>query len=193
MQRPLQITYKGLDRSDSLDALIAKRVDALELLFPRLIGCRVVVEVPHRSAESAKVPIAFSVEVDVPGHNTIVGKDEEERRETKGDQAVALTHAFNAVERQLEKITDQRSASVHGLGANGEAGMIMRLFREQGYGFVQVDNSPELYFTRMNVGGDEFDSLEDGMMVHVTRAMTEGPMGPQASTIRVLNKRMSAE
>ncbi len=31
------------------------------------------------------------------------------------------------------------------------------------------------------------------MLVHVTRATDEGPMGPQASSVRLLNKVRSAE
>jgi cold shock CspA family protein len=66
--------------------------------------------------------------------------------------------------------------------------MVVRLFAEQSYGFVEVDNSPELYFTRNAVTGGNFDDLEIGMLVHVTRAIDEGPMGPQASSIKLLDK-----
>jgi hypothetical protein len=58
LQRPLQITFKGMSTSPTLDALIRERVGHLEALCPRMIGCRVVVEVPHRKSETAKVPIA---------------------------------------------------------------------------------------------------------------------------------------
>jgi len=191
MQRPLQITYKGLDRSDALDALITRRVASLEALHARLIGCRVVVEVPHRGAESGKVAIAVSVEVDIAGRPALIGKAQEERREAKEDQTAAFNAAFNAVERQVERIAEQRRETPRGGGSAGEEGMIVRLFRDEGYGFVQIDNSPVLSFSRNAVAGDDFDALQDGMMVHVTRASDEGPMGPQASSVRLLNKRMA--
>jgi len=64
MQRPLQIAFKRIDTSPALEALIRQRVDHLETLYPRLTGCRVVVEIPHRASETAKVPISVSVVVD---------------------------------------------------------------------------------------------------------------------------------
>jgi cold shock CspA family protein len=66
--------------------------------------------------------------------------------------------------------------------------MIVRLFPEQSYGFVEIDHSPELYFTRNAVVGGDFDELRVGMLVQVTRATEEGPMGPQASSIRLLDR-----
>jgi ribosome-associated translation inhibitor RaiA len=104
MQRPLQITYKGMESSPSFDAIIHDRVAHVERLYPRLIGCRVVIEVPHRGAETAKVPIAISVEADLPGRGPVVGKDEEGRHDAKGDHAAPLNRAFDAVERQLKKL-----------------------------------------------------------------------------------------
>jgi ribosome-associated translation inhibitor RaiA/cold shock CspA family protein len=188
MQRPLQITYKGMESSPTFDAIIGERVAHLERLYPRLIGCRVVVEVPHRGAETAKVPLAVSVEADIPGRGPIIGKDEEGRHDAKGDHAAPLNKAFDAVERQLEKIGDLQNyqeAKQH--EDAGQTGMVVRLFREQNYGFIEFDKSPELYFTRNAVVGD-FDELEVGMMVHVTRSTEEGPMGPQASSVRLLDR-----
>jgi cold shock CspA family protein len=67
--------------------------------------------------------------------------------------------------------------------------MIMRLFPDQGYGFIEIDGSPELYFTRNAVTRDGFNQLEIGMIVQVTRAPGEGPMGPQASSVRLLDRK----
>ena len=66
--------------------------------------------------------------------------------------------------------------------------MVVRLFPEQNYGFIEMDNSPELYFTRNAVDGGDFAELKVGMMVQVTRATEEGPMGPQASSVRLLDR-----
>lgn len=188
MQRPLQIAYKGLDSSPVLDTLIRERVARLEQMYPRLTGCRVVVEVPHRAAETAKVPLAVTVEADLPGRNTIVGKDEQDRREAKDDQTAALNNAFEAVERQLERASGTRSEDVRPGEAAGQSGMVVKLFPGQNYGFIEIDNSTEIYFTRNAVVGGDFDDLEVGMMVHVTRATEEGPMGPQASSVRLLGR-----
>lgn len=188
VQRPIQITYKGTESSPAFDALIRQRAAALEDLHPRIIGCRVVVEIPHRGSESGKVPISVAVEVEIPNRDIIVGKDSEERHEAKQDHTAPLNNAFDAVERQLEKIGDIQDREVKRHEAAGQSGMVVRLFPEQNYGFIEIDNSPELYFTRNAVIGGDFDDIEVGMMVLVTRATEEGPMGPQASSVRLLDK-----
>jgi hypothetical protein len=38
------------------------------------------------------------------------------------------------------------------------------------------------------VAGGEFEDLEIGMLVQVTRATEDGPMGPQARSVRLLDK-----
>jgi ribosome-associated translation inhibitor RaiA/cold shock CspA family protein len=188
MQRALQITFKGMEGSAAWEALIRQRVNHLETLYPRLVGCRVVVEVPHRGSETAKVPIGVTVEADVPGRGPVIGKDKEDRREAKEDHTAALNNAFDAVERQLEKISDWQNGEVKPHEDAGQSGMVVRLFPEQNYGFIEMDNSPELYFTRNAVVGGDFDELTVGMMVQVTRATDEGPMGPQASSVRLLDR-----
>lgn len=192
MQRPLQIAFRNVESSPALETAIRGRVEELEQRFPRIIGCRVVVEVPHRGSESAKVPISFSVEVDVPGRSTVVAKEQQERHESKDDRLVPMNRAFEAIEKQLEKISASREDGPETSEAAGESGMIVRLFPEQNYGFVQVDNSQELYFTRNAVAGDAFGELRTGMLVHVTRSSDEGPMGPQANSVRLLDRARSA-
>lgn len=177
-----------MDTSPALEALIRQRAEHLETLYPRLVGCRVVVEVPHRGSETAKVPISVSVEADVPGHGPVIGRDTEDRREAKQDHTAALNHAFDAVERQLDRIGDRQHGRVKPHEDAGQSGVVVRLFPEQSYGFVEIDNSPELYFTRNAVVGGDFDELKVGMMVQVTRAGDEGPMGPQARSVRILDR-----
>jgi cold shock CspA family protein len=188
VQRPLQITYKGIESSPTFDALIRERATALERKHPRITGCRVVIDVPYRGSESAKVPLAVSVEVEIPNRSLVIGKDTQDRREMKDDHTAVLNNAFTSVERQLDKIADLQDRGVkrhEGIAANG---MIVRLFSDQSYGFIEVDNSQELYFTRNAVVSGDFNELQVGMMVQVTRATAEGPMGPQASSVRPFDK-----
>jgi ribosome-associated translation inhibitor RaiA len=193
MQKPVQITFKGTQNSPALEALIRHHVDALDRQHPRITGCRVVVEIPNRSADKTKVPIAVTVEVDLPGHKSIVGKDAQELSEVKDDRTVYVNNAFEAVERQLARIADKQEQTVNRTEVSPHSGMVVRLFPEQDYGFVEVDNSSELYFTRNAVVGGNFDELDVGMVVHVTPAMAEGPMGPQAYAVKLLDKAKTPE
>lgn len=189
MERPLQIAFKDMDSSEFLENLIHERAERLERMHPHITGCRVVVEVPHRKPDSGKPPIGIAVELDVPGRSTIIAKDVQERREVKNDQYAVVNRAFDAVERQLKSAAEVKRGEVKRHGSAGETGSVVRLFPQQNYGFIEVRGSSDLYFTRNAVTGGSFDDLEIGTMVEITRATTEGPMGPQASSVKLLNAR----
>jgi cold shock CspA family protein len=178
--------------SEFIEALVRERVERLQRFHPNITGARTVVEVPHRSAEGGKMPIGISVEIDVPGHKTIVAKGEQDRREMKGDQSAIINRVFEAVERQLEQTTAIMNREVKNhAAANGDTGIVVRIFPDQNYGFVEVKDSPDLYFSRDVVASGTFDDIEVGTVVHVTRAASEGPMGPQASSVKLLGARRS--
>jgi cold shock CspA family protein/ribosome-associated translation inhibitor RaiA len=183
MERPLQIVFKDTASSEFLEKLIRQRADRLERKHPHIIGCRVVVDVPHRSPESGKPPLAVAVEVDVPNKKTIVGHDEQERREMKNDHYAVVNRAFAAAERQLKSsVAIQRHEVKHHEGGS-VTGLVVRLFPDQGYGFIEVSGSTDLYFAS-DVANGSFDHLKVGSMVEVTRAPIDGPMGPQASSVK---------
>ncbi|KAB2942524.1 MAG: HPF/RaiA family ribosome-associated protein [Hyphomicrobium sp.] len=186
MERPLQIAFKNVESSASLETLVRDRVERLQRFHPNITGARVVVEVPHRSPEGAKPPLGIAVEIDVPGRSPVIAKGQQERRELKGDSSAIVNRVFEAVERQLEQITAIRKGEVKQHGSAGDTGVVVRLFREQNYGFIEVKDSPDLYFSSDVVGNGSFESIKVGSIVHVTRATTEGPMGPQASSVKLM-------
>ena len=62
MQIPLQITYRGMSSSPSVDALITERTHKLERFSDRIVRCHVIIDVPHRHHRQGR---HFSVHVDV--------------------------------------------------------------------------------------------------------------------------------
>lgn len=189
MKRPLQIAFKNVESSASLETLIRERVERLQRFHPHITGARVVVEVPHRSPESGKLPLGIAVEIDVPGRNPVIAKGQQDRREVKGDRSAIVNRVFEAAERQLEQIAAIRKGEVKQHGSAGDTGIVVRIFPEQNYGFIEVKDSPDLYFSREVVGNGSFEHITVGSMVHVTRASTEGPMGPQASSVKLMGAR----
>jgi len=179
----LEIAFRDLDPSDFIRNLVEERAERLERFYPNIIGCRVVVEAPHRSAQGHNPAIGISVEVDVPARPRIVAKDAEEQRAMKGDHLAAINRAFEAVERQLEDLKDKQRGEVKHHENAGQTGSVVRLFPDQGYGFIEIAGGPELHFTRTAMIGGGFDQLTVGTRVQVTQAVVEGPMGPQASFV----------
>ncbi|WP_374307711.1 HPF/RaiA family ribosome-associated protein [Methylocella sp.] len=181
MDRKLQIVFRDIQHSDALETLITDRAQRLENAFSHVIGCRVVVGAAHRSAPVA--PLCLTVEVDVPGRPMVVAKAEAKR---KGEQTALVNHAFDLVERRLEQHAEFSKNTQRRLENAPETGVVARMFPEQGHGFIEVRGGPDLYFARHCVMRGDFDALEVGMLVEVTRSPAEGPMGPQASAIYVV-------
>ncbi|HET6321348.1 MAG TPA: HPF/RaiA family ribosome-associated protein [Hyphomicrobium sp.] len=191
MKRDLQIAFKNVESSASLERLIRERVERLQRFHPNIIGARVVVEIPYRPSEAGKLPLGITAEIEVPGRAPVVAKGQQERREAKGDSTAVVNRVFEAVERQLSQITTIRKGEVKQHGSAGDTGVVVRLFPDQNYGFIEVKGSPDLYFSRDACGNGSFEDIEVGSMVHVTRAMSEGPMGPQASSVKLLGSARS--
>ncbi len=97
MQIPLQITFRNLPGSESLEARIREKVARLELLYPRITSCRVTVEELDRHRRQGK---EFRVRVDlsVPEHEIVVDRDHDE------DVYVAVRDAFDAAGRKLQDV-----------------------------------------------------------------------------------------
>jgi ribosomal subunit interface protein len=96
MQSDLQITIRDMEHSPALEERIRDKVKKLEQVYPRIMGCRVVLEAPHRHKQQGKHFIV-RLDVTVPGKEIVVNHDHHE------DAYVALRDAFNAARRQLEE------------------------------------------------------------------------------------------
>ncbi|MFW5833721.1 MAG: HPF/RaiA family ribosome-associated protein [Pseudomonadota bacterium] len=179
MQDTPEITFKNMDVSPFLEDRIRERIDRLERFHQGIIGCRVVVFEPHRSAGGGKNPLAIRVEVEIPGR-LLTSNSEEEVRAAKNDLAPLVNHAFDAMESQLGSAVAKDKRQVKAHEAEHEIGRIARVFPTQGYGFVQVGEGTELYFTEKILAGLNIEELQPGDMVNVVRAHDDGPMGPMA-------------
>ena len=95
MQIPLQITLRDMPASAALEDHIREKAAKLERFYPPLMGCRVVVELPHKHKHKGK---QFNVRIDltVPGGEIVINHDQSE------DVYVALRDAFEAAKRKLE-------------------------------------------------------------------------------------------
>jgi ribosome-associated translation inhibitor RaiA len=184
MQIPLQIAFKNTQNSDLVEDAVRERIGALERFHPHIISCRVVIEVPNRKPGSAKPPLAIALHVSVPGH-VFVAREVQDIRESKNDRWAFIGRAFEAMERQLDDHQRIRAHNVKNHESAGETGRVVRLSPGEDSGFIEVKGGPDLYFTRHACNGD-FDTLEIGSLVRVTRAAAESPFGPQASSVQRL-------
>jgi ribosome-associated translation inhibitor RaiA len=105
MQVPLQITFRGMDHSDAVEAMIRERAGRLERFNRDIIRCHVTVDQPHRHRTTGR---AFSVHIDIttPGGSVVLTHDPSDRDHEQF--AAVVRDAFDAATRQLEEEARRR-------------------------------------------------------------------------------------
>jgi len=100
MQLPLQISFRHMKHSETIEGLVRERALKLDTFSDRIIGCRVVVE-PAGKHHKLGNPYKVRIDLTVPGEEIVVTGGPSQRSEAK-DIHVALRDAFDSARRQLE-------------------------------------------------------------------------------------------
>lgn len=101
---PLQIKFLHMRRMASLERDITERVDDLQALHGRIIGCHVSVEVPHHSHQTGN-GVEVRISLALPGGLAVTRKGSSE-----ATPSAAIKQAFDALKRQLRKDAEKRVA-----------------------------------------------------------------------------------
>ena len=183
MQMPLKISFHNMDSSAAIEARVRERVTRLERFFDGIVGCRVTVEAPHKQPHRSTVGI--TIDITVPGREIVV-KREQRHHEARDDAYQVIGVAFDAAERQLEDHARVSRRDVKNHDGAPVYARVVRLYQDQDYGFIETADQSNIYFHRAVVETNGFDELEIGSEVLYTLADQEGPMGPQASRVRLV-------
>lgn len=204
MELPLQVTFRNMPASETIESNIREKAAKLESLYGQIMSCRVIVEAPHRHHHKGK---AYQVRIDltVPGGELVINRapkrldaaklrlpepSEKDLTETHEpgkhaaheDIYVAIRDAFNAAGRKLQDYARRRRGKVK-LHEPASVARVTKLFPAEDYGFLETTDGREIYFHRNSVLQAGFDRLEEGTEVYFAEEL--GEKGPQASTVRI--------
>ncbi len=124
----------------------------------------------HQNADDTHEAVLVA---QMPGHTVTARKSDNSFEE-------AIRQAFEALETELERIQERRASHEVRVAAPPERGVVTKLFPEDGYGFIVLEDGIEVYFHRNAVHDLEFEKM-DGM--EVTLNIEPGEKGPQATTV----------
>jgi len=175
MEVTLQITTRDIPHSEALETHIREKAEKLEKFYPRIISCRIVIELPHKHHHQGRL---FDVHIDmtVPGGELVVNRVANE------DVYVAVRDAFDAAKRQLEDYARRQRGDTK-LHAPVLQGKVIQLFKTEDYGFIETPDGRELYFHRDNLAGHAFDQLAVGDAVQFLEDIgSEGYQAKRVST-----------
>ncbi len=176
MKLPLEISARNVKLSEDTEDLIREKAAKLDRIYEQIIGCRVKVDMPHRSQRSG---MTYNVRIDltVPGGELVV------KREPDEDLHVAIVNSFETAQRQLKEYAEKQRGDIK-VHVEKPSARISRVFEEEGYGFLTTPEGREVYFHENAVLNGRFRELRIGM--EVTYIEQAGEEGPQASSVSVL-------
>ena len=199
MKSELRITFRNIEPSEEVEKWIRSKAARLDGLYGQVMGCHVVVELPHRHHRDGKT-YHVRIDINVPQGKLVVGREpslsartrqlgqrgvtkRQEVRIPHRDLRQAINDAFKAAGRRLQDYARcQRGDVKHWKGL--PAARVSQIFPGEGYGFLASADGRQIYFHKNSVLGRAFPRLKIGATVRF--AEEQGEKGPQASTIHVV-------
>ncbi len=185
MRVPPEITYRGIEKTDAIERLILEKAAKLDEIHDSVISCRIALEKTQefqRTGSPYRVRIVTRVP---PGHELVVRRENSEG-EMHDRLQTTINDAFNALRKQLIKLKEKQQGDVKTHPMQELVGYVVRLFPEEGFGFIRTSEGQELYFHRNSVLRDDFERLKIGSGVRYFPSA--GEKGPQASTVQIVDK-----
>lgn len=96
----LQINFRDVPATDAIEAKVRERAARLERYHDHIIGCRVMIDAPHRRHHRGNL-YHVSIDLTVPGGELVVTREPPEHHAHE-DLYVAIRDAFDAAQRRLE-------------------------------------------------------------------------------------------
>ena len=202
MKSELQVTFRNVEPSPEIEEWIRAEAAKLDTLYAQLMGCRVMVELPHRHHKKG-IPFHVRIDLTVPQGEIVVkhapslssrarqlGENEIRKHGEVNiphkDLRQAINDAFKAAGRRLQDYARRQRGDIKSHVPLPEA-RVSKILPHAGYGFLMSDDGREIYFHRNSVLGRAFPRLKTG--TNVRFAEEQGEKGPQASTVRVVSRR----
>ncbi len=174
MKLPLEISAKNVHLSQEMEDLIRDKAQKLDNFHDGIIGCRVKVDMPHRSQRSGQ-KYNVTIDITVPGGEIVV------KREPDEDLYVAISNSFDTAERRLKEYAGKQRGDIK-VHPGKPVAKVSKIFYEEGYGFLStLLEGREIYFHENSLLNSRFKDLEVGMLVQFVER--EGEKGPQASSV----------
>lgn len=187
MKVPLEITYRGIEKSPAIDSLIHEKVAKLERLCSYINSCHIAVEKEHDRPRTGS-PYRVRIDMTLPPSHEIVADSHPADTNQHVELDTVIRDAFSKAERQLKELTrkQREDEKTKGGSADDTTALVIKLFREENYGFIKALTGEEIYFHRNSVIHNDFDRLEIGTGVRFEAV--EGDKGLQATTVQIVDK-----
>lgn len=173
MKIPLDISARDVLVNDETEELIRDKASKLDRIYEQIIGCRVRIDKPHRSQRTG-MTYNVSIDITVPGGELVI------KRESDQDLRAAIANSFETAQRRLKNYTERQRGEVK-THFEKPVARVVRIFTEEGYGFLSTPEGREVYFHENAVLGGKFEALNIG--TEVTFMEEQGDEGARAVSV----------
>jgi len=198
MDAKREVIFKEVERTPEIEKLIDRGINKLQKLDYRIISIRVILQKAQSRHRNGN-PYEMQLEIEVPDRPLIIIKrlsvarkkiplDTDQvrpgsihKRGIREESLLTLIQrTFDLAKRELEKVIDKQRGNIKTPSQNTTA-VVSKIFREQGYGFLQTPDGEQAYFNKNSVLHSHWDNLKIGTAVRFVPEL--GEKGLQASTV----------
>jgi ribosome-associated translation inhibitor RaiA len=104
MDIPLEVAFHNVEPSDGLKAAVKQHMAKLEKFHDHIIGCRVSIEMPHKSQKAIGNPPDVHIVLRVPGKEIVVSHklNHNGHKKAATDAYAVLEEAFLVAQQRLK-------------------------------------------------------------------------------------------
>lgn len=189
MKIPPEITYRGVEKTEAIDALINEKIAKLERVCDHISSCHIAVE-KEQDRPRDRSPYRVRLDITVPPSHELAAESTMGHQTQYANLDAVVRDAFDKAWRQLRDLSKQQQEYDRGQvndGAQDTTAIVTRLFPEQDYGFLKTLDGEDIHFTRNSVAHNDFDRLEVGTGVRFEAIEDEQGIS-HASTVQIVDK-----
>lgn len=189
MKIPPEITYRGVEKTDAIEALIQEKIARLERVCDHISSCHIAVE-KEQDRPRDRSPYRVRLDITVPPNHELAAESNMGAQTQYAELDTVVRDAFEKAWRQLRDLSKQQQEYVKGQvndGAKDTTAFVTKLFPEQDYGFLKTLDGEDIHFTRNSVAHNAFDRLEVGTGVRF-ESVTDDQGISHASTVQIVDK-----
>ncbi len=105
MDIPLELSFHNIEPSDALKAAVNGHVARLEQYHDHIVGCRVAIELPHKTRKAVGNQPDVHIVLRVPGKEIVISRGLNHNGHKKADNDVyaVLDEAFETAQQRLKE------------------------------------------------------------------------------------------
>ncbi len=183
METDPQIVFENMDASDALRGRVLDELADLERIHGRITSARVSMNAPPREHRKGFL-YRTNIHLVLPGGREVTVSNNPQASRAEHDLYTSVLDAFDVARRQLKAQVDQMEDKAKAqAGGPEQIGQVIRIFPEDGFGFIVTPSGHEVFFSRKKVKHNGFGEMQIGTRVYFEEEM--GDKGPLATTVRI--------